>query len=152
MAIIKPQHSKYMFSNLDADTYRSYVEVYSTAKRYGLRGIYAWASGVGILGIVKDLIKGKIIRHGKKKLVLVIFNTAGYVLSPLVCVLTNVSYVVNGAKRVHSICGFVFECLEDSANLSYLPIDLFLFGQPVTIKDKHRFDFFDKFSNIFDND
>lgn len=145
----KPKHNKYVFKDLSETTYNTYFNAYSQAKRYGIRGVYVWASGAGVLGIVKEVMKGKVIQYGKEKLAFLLLNTFAYVTTPVVCMVTNVTTVVKIAKSVHSISAFVFECVEDSSNLTMLPLDLILFGQPVPVGVKSRFDAIGNFSEIF---
>jgi hypothetical protein len=152
MLVSKPSGGGYVFSHLDNKTYIKYAENYSKAKRVGLAFVYGWATSVGVYDVVLDLMKGVVVQYGKEKFAIVILNTAGLVLSPVVCVLTNVSRVVNTAKRVHSCCAFVFECIDDSANLAWLILDLPLFGQPIPVGKKHRYDFFGNFSDILNKD
>lgn len=131
MQMPKPSHNRYLFHNLDEETYGKYFDLYSKAKRNGIRGVYIWASGMGLLGVCTDLVKGEIIQYGREKLAIAILGCAGWCLSPVVCVLSNATVIVKNAYRVHAICAFAFECAEDTSNLTFLPIDMFIFGQPV---------------------
>lgn len=54
-------------------------------------------------------------------------------------VFTNPTQIVNGAKRVHGIAAWCFECAEDSTNLAFLPMDMAIFGQPIPIGAGDRF-------------
>ena len=85
-------------------------------------------SRVGVIGVGTDLGKGVVIDYGKRKLVAVCINAGAYTLSPAVVVFTNASKIVNISKSVHSTAAFCFECVEDSTNLAFVPIDLALFG------------------------
>ena len=48
-------------------------------------------------------------------------------------VFTNSTNVIKWAGRVHSASAFMFECVEDSSNLVFLPFDLVLFDQPILV-------------------
>jgi hypothetical protein len=146
MQVSKPSHNKYLFARLDEIAYKEYASKYSFYKRMGFRGMCAWASGCGVLGLVFDVAKGT----AKEKITVAIFSCVGYVCSPLVCAVTNATSIINGAKRIHNTCAFAFECFEDGQNLAYLPFDMFFFGQPIPCGDKHRFELFGNFTNILD--
>ena len=63
----KPHHGRFAFRGLNSTQYKTYAKQYSKAKAGGIRCIYAWASGAGILGILKDVGKGVIIDYSKRK-------------------------------------------------------------------------------------
>lgn len=146
----KPGHNRYVFKNLNETQYSTYARQYSRAKAGGIRCIYTWASGVGVLGIIKDVSKGVIINYGKRKFAAVCINAGSYVLSPAVVVFTNASKIVNISKSIHSTAAFCFECVEDSSNLSFLPLDLCLFGQPIPVGGPNRFNLFKNYTDFFD--
>ena len=135
----KPTQGKFLFKNLTSTQYREYAKQYSTAKAVGIRSVYAWASGTEVIGIISNIGKGVIIDYSKRKVAALCMNAAVYIASPAVVVFTNSSNIVNISRRVHSIAAFCFECVEDSTNLSFLPIDIALFGQPIPIGSRDRF-------------
>jgi hypothetical protein len=51
----KPMHRRFAFRNLNSTQYEIYPKQYAIAKAGGIRCLYAWASGAGAIGIVKDL-------------------------------------------------------------------------------------------------
>lgn len=138
----KPGHDKYALKNLNETQYKIYSTQYSNAKAGGIRCVYAWASGASVMGVITDLGKGIVIDYGKRKFAAVCINAGAYVLSPALVVFTNATRIVNISKRVHSTAAFCFECIEDSSNLVFLPIDLALFGQPIPIGASDRFNLF----------
>jgi len=83
--------------------------------------------------------KGIVIDYGKRKFAAVCINAGAYILSPVIVVFTNATKIVNISKTVHSTAAFCFECVEDSTNLAFLPIDLVLFGQPIPVGATNRF-------------
>ena len=140
----KPMHRRFAFSNLNSTQYKTYAKQYSSAKAGGIRCGYAWMSGAGVLSVVTDLGKGIVIDYGKRKLAAICINAGAYILSPAVVVFTNASKFVNISKSIHSTAAFCFECVEDSTNLAFLPIDLILFGQPIPVGASNRFNLFKK--------
>jgi hypothetical protein len=150
MLVNKPSHNSYALSGMSNDDYKIAFSSYSKAKRYGLRGICSWASGAGLLGVIKDAAKGSIIDYGKRKLAAISINGALYICTPAVMVFTNATRVVKWAGRVHSTTAFVFECIEDSTNLAFLPIDMVVFGQPVPVGEKGRFELIDGYHDFVD--
>ena len=103
-----------------------------------------------MMGIVTDLGKGVVIDSGKRKLAAVCINAGAYILSPAVVVFTNASKIVKISKSVHSTAAFCFECVEDSTNLAFVPIDLALFGQPIPIGASNRFNLFGNHTDFLD--
>ena len=135
----KPGYGRYAFKSLNSTQYVTYAKQYSRAKVGGIRCIYTWASGKSVLSLVKDISKGIIIDYGKRKFAAVCLTAGAYLLSPAIVVFTNGTKIVNISKTVHSTAAFCFECIEDSSNLAFLPIDLVLFGQPIPVGAPNRF-------------
>ena len=147
----KPMHRRFAFSNLNSTQYKTYAKQYSNAKAGGIRCVYAWMSGAGVLGVATDVGQGIIINYDKRKFAAVCINAGAYILSPAVIVVfTNVSKVVKISKSIHSTTAFCFECVEDSTNLAFIPIDLALFGQPIPIGALNRFNLFSNHTDFLD--
>lgn len=146
----KPGHNRFALSHFNSTQYQTYARQYSKAKAGGIRCVYGWMSGAGVLSIATNIGKGIVIDYGKRKLALVCINAGAYIISPAVVVFTNASKVVNISKSVHSCAAFCFECAEDSTNLAFLPIDLALFGQPIPIGASSRFNLFANHSDFLD--
>lgn len=92
-----------------------------------------------------------VIDYGKQKLATVCINAGAYILSLAVVVFTNASKIGNISKSVHSIAEFCFECVEDSTNLAFVPLDLALFfGQPIPIGASNRFNLFANHTDFLD--
>jgi hypothetical protein len=146
----KPMHSRFIFSNLNSTQYKTYAKQYSRAKAGGIRCVYVWMSGVGVVGVLTDLGKGIVIDYGKRKLAAACLNAGAYIFSPAVVVFTNASKLVNISKSIHSTAAFCFECVEDSTNLAFLPLDIALFGQPIPIGAENRFNLFKNSTDFLD--
>lgn len=146
----KPARGRFAFRNLNSTQYKIYAQQYSKAKAGGIRCVYAWYSGAGVIGIVIDLGKGVVIDYGKRKLAAVCISAGTYIISPAVVVFTNASKLVKISKSLHSTAAFCFECLEDSTNLAFVPIYLALFGQPIPIGASNRFNLFDNYTDFLD--
>lgn len=76
-------------------------------------------------------------------------NGAIYVCTPAVVVFTNAIRVIGWARRAHTVSAYVFECMEDTTNLAFLPMDLVLFGQPIPLGDENRFNLLGNSSDFF---
>ena len=146
----KPAHGKFAFRGLNSTQYKIYARQYSRAKAGGIRCVYGWMSGAGVMGVVTDLGKGVVIDYGKRKFAAVCINAGAFVLSPAIVVFTNASKIVKISKSVHSTAAFCFECVEDSTNLAFVPIDLALFGQPIPIGASNRFNLFKDSTDFLD--
>ena len=94
---------------------------------------------MGVWDIVREAAAGKIKRYGKKKIATVCLSAGAWAFGPVVTFVTNSSKVIGAATRVHSLVSFAIECVEDSGNLLFLPIDFALFGQPIPVGEPDRF-------------
>ena len=146
----KPAHGRFAFRSLNSTQYKAYAQQYSRAKAGGIRCVYGWMSGAGVLGVLTDLGKGVVIDYGKRKFAAVCINAGAYIISPAVVVFTNASKIVNMSKRVHSTAAFCFECVEDSTNLAFVPLDLALFGQPIPVGASNRFNLLGNHTDFLD--
>ena len=146
----KPGHRRFAFRDLNATQYKTYAKQYSRAKAGGIRCIYSWVSGASVMGVITDVRKGVIIDYTKRKFASVCISAGAYILSPAVVVFTNASKIVNISKSIHSTAAFCFECVEDASNISFLPIDLALFGQPIPIGSQNRFNLFTNHTDFLD--
>ena len=70
----KPGHRRFAFRDLNSTQYKTYAQQYSRAKAGGIRCVYGWMSGVGVVGVVTDVGKGIVIDYGKRKLAAVCIN------------------------------------------------------------------------------
>lgn len=141
MQVVKPIHNKYVFHALPNQTYAAYVTNYTRAKKYGLRGIYiyVWAFGAGVFGICKEAATGTIRMWSREKLGGFIISVSIYCFGPGVRLVTNSTKVLKIANYTHTTVSYVYEIVQDSTNLAYLPIDLVLFGQPIPVGKAGRF-------------
>jgi hypothetical protein len=152
MHIVKPNHKRYAFSHLDETSYCRLANQYSCVKRGGVRAVYVWLTGAGIWGVAKEALKGTVVQYGKRKLAAVCIGLGAYLTTPAVLVFTNATSIVKNVKRVHGTVAFVFECCEDCSNISFLPIDLALFGQPIPIGSNDRFNLISNFTDFLNAD
>ena len=77
----KPGHPRFAFSNLNSTQYKTYAQQYSKAKAGGIRCVYGWMSGAGIMGVVTDVGKGIVIDYGKRKFAAVCINAGAQEIS-----------------------------------------------------------------------
>ena len=146
----KPAHNRYIFCNLDDATYERFACGYSVGKRNGIRGIYCWAAGMGVLEIVKEVVGGKLILYGRRKFGMVILSGFTWIGGPLVPMVTNGTQILNITKKVHTGISFAMECFEDSNNLMLMPFDLALFGQVIPVGKEGRFDLIENPGQLFE--
>ena len=127
----KPNHGKFFFHHLDETQYRIQALNYSRGKAGGYCCVYCWASGNGVLDIIKNISKGQLINYAKRKLYCVIITAYVYTILSTTLVFTKATKFVGATKTMHSTSAYCFECVEDSTNLASLPLNLALFGQPM---------------------
>lgn len=150
MLITKPTHTRYIFNYLNNTQYCKYARGYSLGKRNGSRGIYLWATGMGVWGVVREAATDGIKRYGKKKIGIFCLSAGGWAFGPVVTLVTNSSKVIKAATRIHSLVSFGFECMEDGGNLLFLPLDMALFGQPIAVGDMDRFNIMTNVTDFLD--
>lgn len=144
MLITKPVHKRYAFNNLTTTDYTSYASKYSACKRYGFRGVVAFATG----GVIRSVLKGRLIQHGKRRVVGVFLTGVTYTCAPAIAVLTNATRVIRVCKNVQNVVGWGLEAAEDIGTLVFLPVDLALFGQPIPTGESNRFSEWDRIEDI----
>ena len=151
MQISKPPHNRYALCSLDNQTYIKYADVYSCCKRWGVRGIYTFLGGTGLLGVAKEVVKGTVVQYGKRRLATVVIGGATYICAPAVVVITNATRVVKSCKVVYTCIGYAMEAVEDASHVPFLPLDLALFGQPVPANKEGRFSSWSNITDIIDS-
>ena len=151
MQITKPPHNRYVLSCLDNETYVKYSTVYSSCKRWGVRGIYTFLGGTGLWGVVKEVAQGSVVQYGKRRLATVVIGGVSYICAPAVAVITNATRVVKSCKVVYTSVGYVMEAVEDASHIPFLPLDLALFGQSVPANKDGRFSSWSNITDIIDN-
>lgn len=75
----KPLHRRFAFHNLNSTHYKTDAQQYSKAKAGGIRCVYAWMSGAGVLNVLTNLSKGIVIDYGKRKVAAVCMNAGAYI-------------------------------------------------------------------------
>lgn len=150
MQFAKPNSGSYAFINADPASYNKYACQYQTCKKFGVRSVYAWATGAGVAEIVKEVGVGAVKTWGRRKIGTVIIGGVAYVCSPVATFITNSTAIINTTKRVHSAISFGLECVDDLGGLVYLPLDMALFGQPIPMGEPGRFNFFKEFDDFVD--
>ena len=146
--VTKLVHKRYAFHNLTATDYTTYTSKYSAYKRYGFRGIVAFATGTGTFGVVKSVLKGHLVQYGKRRVVGVFLTGVTYTCAPAIAVLTNATKVLRVCKNVYNVFDWGLKAAEDIGTLVFLPIDLAFFGQPIPTGDDNRFSNWDPVEDI----
>ena len=139
MQITKPVHNRYALSCVSNTTYVKYANVYSKCKCWGVRGVYVFVGGTGLLGVVKELAQGTVVQYGKRRLATVVISGATYICAPAVAVLTNATKVIKSCKVVYTTIGYLMEACEDASQVTFLPLDIALFGQPIPANKEGRY-------------
>ena len=106
MELSKPRHNKYIFQCLDEKIYTKYVGTYSKCKKYGFRGISVFVAGTGIKDAVFEITKQSVKRYGRQKIGIVIMGSCGYIIGPVVTLITKSKKVVKIAQITHSCVAF----------------------------------------------
>lgn len=133
--IRKPTHKRYILHGLSNSTYVKYATVYSRCKRQGNRGIMSFLTGINLLGVVR----GNLIQYGKRRIATVVILGGAYMCAPAVAVLTNATRLIRCCQVVFTTVGFAMEAVEDASHMTYLPLDLIIFGQPIAVVEPGRF-------------
>ena len=99
----KPEHNRFAFRSLNSTQYKTYAQQYSRAKAGDIRCVYAWASGTGTLGVIKDIRKDIVIDYGKRRFAAVCISAGAYIFSPAVVMFTNATKIVKISKSIQLI-------------------------------------------------
>jgi hypothetical protein len=70
-----------------------------------------------------------------------------YICAPAVAVITNASRVIKSCKVVYTSIGYVAEAIENASHVSFLPIDVVVFGESIPANKEGPFS---SWSNITD--
>ena len=117
----------------------------------GVRGIYTFLGGTGLLGAAREITQGTVVQYGKRRLATIIIGGATYICAPTVAVITNATRVVKACKLVYTGVGYVMEAVEDASHVPFLPLDLILFGQSVPANKDGHFSYWSNITDIIDN-
>ena len=128
-----------MLSYLSNKAYVKYSTVCSGCKCWGVRGTYTFLRVTGLWGVTKEVAQGRVVQYGKRRLVTIIIGGASYVCAPAVAVITNITRVVKSCKVIYTSIRCPIQAVEDALHISFLPLDLALFGQPVPANKDGRF-------------
>lgn len=151
MAIIfRPPHRRYALHSVNDDTYLKFVNGYSMAKKFGVKGVLVLVSGSGVKDIVFEALKGEVKSYGKRRIATGIIAALTWAGCPIVPIMTKAKYIVLIANTTHTFISSVAECFEDCTNLAWLPLDIALCGQPIPIGISHRYNFMHGDSSLFD--
>ena len=147
--IRKPSHKRYILHGLSNSTYVKYATVYSRCKRNGNRDIMSFLAGTNLLG----LVRGNLVQYGKRRIATVVLTGAAYVCAPTVAVVTNATRTIHCCHVIFTTVGFIMEAVEDASHMSYLPLDLIIFGQPIIAVEPGRFStkYWGNMADIIDN-
>jgi hypothetical protein len=138
----KPSHTKYLLSNCDQEQYQRIFKKYQDAKRYGIRAVIGYVTGAEIYQIIGEVSRGILITWGRRKIAALATVGITWVGGPVVMCFTNATKAVRFAKGIHGVASFTLEVLDDTSNITMLPLDLILFGQPVPMGAPNRFNLF----------
>ena len=135
MQICKPLHNRYALVFMSNETYVKYATVYSGCKRWGVRGVYSFLGGTELVGVAKD----SVVQYSKRHFATAVSTCATYVCAPAVVMITNATKVVKCCKVSCTSIGYVAEAFEDASQVTFLPLDTALFGQPIPANTEGRF-------------
>ena len=150
ISISKPSHNKYLLATCDEIAYSKIVCKYQKAKKYGIRAVVGYLSGAEIYQIVGEIGKGALRTWGRQKAATVATILIGWVSGPVAIGFTNGTKVVRTAKAVHTAAAFMIEVVEDSTNLSYLPLDMLFFGQAIPMGENNRFNILTNMTDLLE--
>ena len=151
MHVVKPPYHHYVLNGLDEHSYTKYATVYSNSKRWGVKGIYVFLGGTGLVGVVKGVAQGTVVQYGKRRLATVVVGACSYVAAPAIAVITNSTRVVKTCKVIYTTIGYVMEACEDASQVTFLPLDLLLFGQTIPANKEGRYSSWSDMKDLIDN-
>jgi len=147
IAISRPLHKKYALHSVSDPTYISFVNGYTTAKQFGVKGVWIYISGSGLADICFSALKNESKKYGKRKIAAGMVSLLTWMGTPLVPLITNSTKIIKIANATHTCITFIAETCEDCTNLAWLPFDMILVGQPVPMGNSGRYNRFPRFIN-----
>jgi hypothetical protein len=78
-------------------------EKYRVAKRYGIKAAWGVVTGSGVLELVKEVAKGELVKHSKKKVGSLILLGCGHIGTGALTLVTNSTKFLNYTKKARSI-------------------------------------------------
>lgn len=82
-------------SKMNTSAREELKEKYRVAKRYGIKAAWGVVTGSGVLELAKEVAKGEIVKHGKKKVGSLILLGCGHIGTGALTLVTNSTKFLN---------------------------------------------------------
>lgn len=82
---------------------------------------------------------------------MVVVISAIHVCAPAVAVITNATSVIKTCKVIYTSVGYIMVAAEDLSHVSFLPLNLALFGEPILANKDGSFSFWSNITNVIHN-
>jgi hypothetical protein len=125
-------------------------EKYRVAKRYGIKAAWGVVTGSGVLELTKEVVKGEIVRQGKKKVGALILLGCSHIGLGAVTVVTNSTKVIKYAKKAHSVTSCIYRCAHDASEVPLIALDFLVFGEYVPSCPDNGYQLFNVSSDALD--
>ena len=125
-------------------------EKYRVAKRYGIKAAWGVVTGSGVLELAKEVAKGEIVKHGKKKVGALILLGCGHIGTGALTLVTNSTKFLNYTKKAHSITSCIYRCAHDASEVPLIALDFIIFGEYVPSCPDNGYQLFNVSSDTLD--
>ena len=88
-------------------------------------------TGSGVLELTKEVVKGEIIQHGRKKAGSLVLLGCSHIGFSAVTTITNSTRIIRYAKKAHSVTSCIYRCAHDASEVPLIALDFLVFGEYV---------------------
>ena len=107
-------------------------------------------TGSGVLEIAKEVAKGEIVKHGKKKVGSLILLGCVHIGFGTVTMITNSTKVIKYAKKAHNVTSCIYRCAHDASEVPLIGLDFLVFGEYVPSCPEDGYQLFNVSSDALD--
>lgn len=107
--------------------------------------------------VVKEVSKGEIIHHGKRKIGALILLGCSHIGLGALTLVTNSTKIIKFTQAAHSVTSAIYRCAHDASEVPLIALDFMIFGEyvPSCSDDEYQLfnvssDFLDQMANLND--
>ena len=134
--------------NMSPERREKLKEYYRVSKKYGIRASFAAVTGSGLFGLVKEVAKDGVKRHGKRYLGGILATSGLSCISGGIPLITNSTKIVKYSKNCHSVCAAAWRAAHSSSDLPFIALDFLIFGEFISSCGECDYDLYNNTTNF----
>jgi hypothetical protein len=143
--------TSYLTSRMSFQAREALKDKYRNAKKFGIRSAWAVVSGVGIIELTSEMVRGQVVHYGKKKIGTLLLLTCTHFGVASIPLITNSTKVIKYAKKIHSVSGSIYRCAHDITEVPLIALDFLVFGEYVPSCPADGYQLFNVASDVLDS-